>query len=368
MVELKTRQNSIAIRVLSPIDSDWQDLLDTIPHDFYHLPGYLAIEAIRHNATPQAVIIKDDQKVFFLPYLIRDCTYILSSSQSGLVYDVVSPYGYPGILVNQAGQDPDFIRRCLSLTYNYWNESNICAAFIRLHPILNTYTDRSFFDDGNFVFCDQGDVVTCDLNKELTDIWQQIRSSHRTKINKLTRAGFIVKVGAVDEYLDAFIDIYQETMNRVNAADTYYFTRTYFESLSQLLGDRMKICVVEIDGKIVAASLVTELSGIVQYYLGGTKTEFLRQSPATIMFKHVIKWAKQRNNRLLNLGGGLGGNHDSLYHFKAGFSDESHPFSTLKTIVNQEKYNQLIAAKAESSGRSKLEIENTSFFPAYRSC
>ena len=368
MVELKMRQNSITIRVLSPTDSDWQDLLDTIPHDFYHLPGYLVIEAIRSNATPQAIIIKDDQKVFFLPYLIRDCTYILSNSQSGLIYDVVSPYGYPGILVNQVGQDPDFIRRCLSLTYNYWNERNICAAFIRLHPILNTYIDRSFFDDDKFVFCNQGDVVTCDLNKELKDIWYQIRSSHRTKINRLTRAGFIVKVGAVDEYLDVFIDIYQETMNRVNAADSYYFTRNYFETLSQLLGDRMKICVVEIDGKIVAASLVTELSGIVQYYLGGTKTEFLRQSPATIMFKHVIKWAKQRNNTLLNLGGGLGGNHDSLYHFKAGFSDESHSFSTLKTIVNQEKYNQLIAAKAESLGRSRVEIENTSFFPAYRSC
>jgi Acetyltransferase (GNAT) domain len=366
MVELQTRQNSMTIRVASPTDSDWKELLDTIAHDFYHLPGYLALEATRYNAIPEAIIIKDDGKVFFLPYLIRDCSYILNNDESDLIYDVVSPYGYPGILVNQAGENPGFLRRCLDITYRYWNERNICSAFIRLHPILNSYIDLSFFDNDKFVFCQQGNVVTCDLTKEMKDISKQIRSSHRTKINKLTRTGFIVKVGAVDEYLDVFIDIYRETMNRVNAADTYYFTQAYFETLSQILGDRVKICIVEIDGVIVAASLITELNGIIQYYLGGTRTDFLRQSPATIMFKHIIEWAKQRNNILLNLGGGLGGNHDSLYHFKAGFSDEYHSFSTLKTIVDREKYNQLIAARAESLERSRLEIESTSFFPAYR--
>ena len=366
MIELKMRQNSMIVRVVSPTDSRWQDLLDTVPHDFYHLPGYLALEAARHNAIPEAIIIKDDEKVFFLPYLIRDCSSILNSNESDRIYDVVSPYGYPGILVNQAGENADFIKRCLNLTYKCWNEKNICSAFIRLHPILNSYVDISFFDSDKFVFCNQGNVVTCDLTKELKDIWKQIRSSHRTKINKLTRAEFIVKIGTVDEYLDVFVDVYRETMDRVHAADAYYFTQAYFETLAQTLGDRMKVCVVEINGEVVATSLITELNGIVQYYLGGTRTDFLRQSPATIMFKYIIEWAKKRNNILLNLGGGLGGKHDSLYHFKAGFSDESHPFSTIKTIVDREKYSRLVAARSESLGRSSTDVENTSFFPAYR--
>ncbi len=365
MIELKMRQDSMIVRVVSPTDSRWQDLLDTIPHDFYHLPGYLGLEAVRHDAVPEAIIIKDDGKVFFLPYLIRDCSYILNC-ESERIYDVVSPYGYPGILVNQAGQNPDFIKKCLNLTYKHWNEKNICSAFIRLHPILNSYIDSSLFDRDKFIFCNQGNVVTCDLTKDLQDIWKQIRASHRTKINKLTRAEFVVKIGTVDEYLDVFVDIYRETMDRVNAADAYYFTQAYFETLAQTLGDRIKICIVEIDGEVAATSLITELNGIVQYYLGGTKTNFLRQSPATIMFRYIIEWAKKRNNILLNLGGGLGGNHDSLYHFKAGFSDESHAFSTIKTIVDREKYSLLVAARSESLGRSSTELESTSFFPAYR--
>jgi Acetyltransferase (GNAT) domain len=369
MVELRMRRDSIITQVISPNDSRWQKLLETIPHDFYHLPGYLSLEATRHHAVPEALIIQDDQKIFFLPYLIRDCSSILASNshQSDRIYDVVSPYGYPGSLVSQAGQNPEFINRCLDLLYHHWQERNICSAFIRLHPILSSYLNHALFDDHKFVFCNQGNVVTCDLTKDFSEIWRQVRPSHRTKINKLTRAGFVAKIGLVDEYLDVFIDIYRETMDRVNALESYYFTQDYFESIFQVLGDRIKICVVEIDDHVVAASLITECSGIIQYYLGGTRTEFLRQSPATMMFKFIIEWGKHRNNTLLNLGGGIGGSQDSLYHFKAGFSDEFKAFTTIKTIVDREKYTRLVAARANSLGVSSAELENTSFFPAYRS-
>ena len=336
------------------------------------------MEAARHNAKPEAFIVKSDEKIFFLPYLVRDCSDILSESNHQFVggelspvenriYDVVSPYGYPGMLVSQAGQNPEFIKKCLNLIYDYWQENNICSAFIRLHPILNAYISSSLIDDNKYMFCQQGDVVTCNLTKTIEGITKQIRASHRTKINRLIRAGFIVSMGPVAEYLDVFIDIYRETMDRVKATDGYYFTQAYFDRLVRVLGDKLKVCIVEINGEVVAASLITEFDGIVQYHLGGTKTEFLRQSPATIMFKYTIEWAKQRNNRLLNLGGGLGGNYDSLYHFKAGFSDERESFATIKTIVDREKYDRLVQDVAQLKGISKLELESTSFFPAYRS-
>jgi hypothetical protein len=370
MLELQTRQNSIAIQVVSPTDSDWQELLDTIPYDFYHLPGYLALEATRYNAIPEAIIIKDDGKVFFLPYSIRDCSHLLNSSnyQVERVYDIVSPYGYPGILVNQAGQNPEFIKKCLNLAHSYWQGKNICSAFIRLHPILNSYIDNSIYSSDKFILCSQGDVVTCDLSKDIKEIYKQIRSNHRNKISKLNRCECTVEIVPADrKHLDAFMDIYQETMQRVNASNAYYFTRDYFESLVQVLGDRLNICTVAIDGQIIASGLITELNGIVQYHLSGTKTMFVKQSPTTIMIKYVIEWAKQRNNKYLNLGGGLGGSRDSLYYFKSGFSNEVKHFTTIKTIVDRENYHRLITARAEYLGVSSLDIENTSFFPAYRS-
>ncbi len=362
-------------QIVPTADSRWQQCLDTIPHDFYHLPGYLDLEGNRHHATPEAILIQDEEKIFFLPYLVRDCTNLLEPNNFGgdysavgvRTYDIISPYGYPGPLLNQAGEEPTFIKKCFNLIHENWHQRNICSAFIRLHPLLNSYIDI-IEDRDPFIVCNQGDVVVCDLTKDSSDIWQQTRINHRRKITKLGKSGFTAKVRSLNECLDVFIDIYQETMDRVNAKSSYYFKREYFQSLDHILKGRLHVCVVEIDGEVVSASLMTELNGIVQYHLGGTKTKFLPHSPATMMFDYMIKWSKQRENRYLNLGGGLGGNQDSLYHFKAGFSDQVRPFMTMKTIVNQDIYNQLTYLRAESLGITIPVALSTSFFPAYRSC
>ena len=376
MMGLELSQRSMLAKIVSPVDLDWQECLNTIPHDFYHLPGYLELEAHRQNATAEAIVIRNGLEVFFLPYLIRECDRHedIDKSARDRIYDVISPYGYSGILVSSVGQNPIFIKKCLTLIYDYWQQQHICSAFIRLHPILNSYIDSSMFASDIAVenkdlktnLSPRGNVIVCDLTNDLDDIWKQIRSSHRTKISKLRRSGFTVRMVPAEKYLDVFIGIYLETMSRVNASKIYYFTKDYFEKLVQVLGDRLALCVVEIDNEVIAASIITEVSGIVQYHLGGTKTEYLPRSPTTLMFDYIIRWAKERNNHYLNLGGGLGSNQDSLYHFKSGFSDRVKSFATIEAIVDRRIYNRLTQSRAEVLGMTLLEIQDTSFFPSYR--
>jgi hypothetical protein len=363
------QQKSILIQVVSPSDLSWQQCLNKIPYDFYHLPEYLELEAQRHEAIAKAIIINDGAEIFFLPYLIRECELAVDRSELGgdRVYDVISPYGYPGMLVSHAGQNPIFIKKCLNLIQAHWRANNICSAFIRLHPLLNSYIDTSLSDSENFIICDRGNVVVVELSTDIDEIWKQTRANHRTKINKLKRDGFTTSIGSMDDYLDVFMDIYQETMNRVNASSAYYFTRDYFNGLGEALGDRLKICVVETNGRVVAASLITEFSGIVQYHLGGTRTEFLPHSPTTLMFNRIVEWAKQRNHRYLNLGGGLGGSQDSLYHFKAGFSDRTKSFMTMQATIDKDLYECLVRARAKALGIEISELQSRSFFPIYRS-
>jgi Acetyltransferase (GNAT) domain len=359
---------SITSQVISPADSEWQRYLDIVPHDFYHLPGYLELEAQRHQGQPEAIAIEDGDRVFFLPYIIRECHQIPDLLALSLtpIYDVIAPYGYPGMVTNLAGQNPQFVEKCLDIVYECWYAKNICSAFLRLHPILNHYIDPARSNPDRFIITERGDVVICDLTNDTDAIWKQIRSSHRTKINKLKRAGFGAKIVSIDS-LDLFIEIYIETMQRVNANATYFFTREYFQSLFRALGDRLQICIVEIDGETAAASLITEVNGIVQYHLGGTRTKFLPQSPTTLMFDYLMRWGKQRDNQYLNLGGGLGSNRDSLYHFKSGFSDRFAPFMTMQSIINKELYTELIYARATTLNRTIAEFEQSAFFPAYRS-
>lgn len=358
----------ITTTVISPTDLAWQQCLQALPHDFYHLAAYLQLEADRYRAQPEAIVICEGEAIFFLPYLIRDClqTRNTSEGESEKIYDAISPYGYPGMLVSPAGQNSKFINKSLQLIRKNWQQRNICSAFIRLHPLLNSYVNADIPNDEDFVVCEQGSVVVVNLANDKDEIWQQIRSSHRTKINRLKRAGFEAKVGSVDRYLDVFMEIYRETMDRVNATSSYYFTNDYFRGLVAALGDRLNICVVETNKRVVAASLITESSGIAQYHLGGTRTEFLPQSPTTIMFNSTIEWAKSRNNRYLNLGGGLGGYQDSLYHFKSGFSQLNKQFMTMKVIVDRDAYDRLTYLRAKSLGLPISEIKNAAFFPAYR--
>lgn len=358
---------SIKAQIILPTDSEWQKYLGTLSHDFYHLPGYLELESQRIHGKPEAIAIEDGDGVFFLPYIIRECPQSEDFRLLGgkPIYDVISPYGYPGILIDRAGQNPLFIKKCLNIVYECWHAKNICSAFLRLHPILNHYIDPSLSNPQRFNICDRGDVVICNLTNDTETIWKQIRSSHRTKINKLKKTGFEAKMVSI-ESLDIFVDIYTETMQRVNANHSYFFTRGYFQQLFQSLGDRLHLCVIESDGETAAASLVAESNGIVQYHLGGTRTKFLPQSPTTLMFDYIMRWGKQRGNKYLNLGGGLGGNRDSLYHFKSGFSDRVASFMTMQSIINKELYTCLIHSRAATLSKTIAECENTAFFPAYR--
>ena len=62
---------------LKPSDDYWVDLLEAMAHDFYHLPEYVDLEARRLNATPEGLLIRQGDRYFFLPYLIRSCAPML---------------------------------------------------------------------------------------------------------------------------------------------------------------------------------------------------------------------------------------------------------------------------------------------------
>jgi hypothetical protein len=75
-------------------------------------------------------------------------------------------------------------------------------------------------------------------------------------------------------------------------------------------------------------------------------------------------WAQERLNRVLHLGGGVGGAYDSLFHFKAGFSDTRADFYSYRLIVDQSRYESLSRVAAmQAEGDSSIP---TNFFPAYR--
>ncbi len=125
--------------------------------------------------------------------------------------------------------------------------------------------------------------------------------------------------------------------------------------------------VAVVDGKIAAAGLFTICDGVVQYHLGGTRDEFLKLSPMALIFDTARLWAIEAGARVLHLGGGVGGaKEDSLFHYKAGFSDRRHDFATWRWVVAPEIYRELCERQTRRNELQGLEPTSADYFPAYR--
>jgi len=275
--------------------------------------------------------------------------------------DVVSPYGYPGILLSDAGRDASFVAQALAALRGNFSTRAFCSAFLRMHPILG----RDFltlFPPGTFA--DSSETVAVDLEMSEAEWLNEMHSGHQRIFKKIPKLGFSVRVVSLTEALDSFMKIYKQTMDRVHATDSYYFDRDYFERLALLPG--IYCCVVDNGPTAIAACIFSVCGGIVELHLGGSLTEFLSKSPFSIAIFHIILWSKKCDHRWVHLGGGVGGKDDSLLRFKSGFSNKRFQFLTSRLVIDEPKYRQLVHLKALDANVPTETVFASDFFPAYR--
>jgi hypothetical protein len=348
------------VETLAINDPRWVTALGILQHDWYHLPSYLLLEAQRIDATPEALLISDKERMLFLPYLVRSCNLLFPELKEPL-FDVVSPYGYPGILLNDAGHDASFASEAMDALRGNFSTRGFCSAFLRMHPILGQ-DFLALFPTGTFM--DSSETVAVDLAMSEADWLNVVHSGHQRIFKKIPKSGFSVRVVSLTEAIDPFMGIYKQTMDRVHATNSYYFDHEYFEQLALLPG--IHCCVVDDGPTAVAACIFSVCGGIVELHLGGTLTEFLSKSPFSIAIFHIILWSKRSGHRWVHLGGGVGGKDDSLLRFKSGFSNKRFQFLTSRLIIDETKYSQLVHLKALAANVPPETVHASNFFPAYR--
>ncbi len=346
---------------LAPDSPRWHEVLSCTAHDFYHLPDYVRLCSRQEGGEALAFLAEENGNRFLVPFILRPID--LLGHDEDQLWDVTCPYGYPSPLLatNRDRGTDAFLERAVDALLEGLRQLNVVSAFFRLHPILALPVEP-LARTGHVV--QHGETVYVDLTLPAEEIWRQTRSNHRRGINRAKREGHVGEIDERWEEFDTFVDIYGETMRRVGAHKFYYFTRDYFAELRQALGDRLHLCVVRIGGEVACAGLFSEVCGIVEYHLGGTREKFLANYPTKIMFDFVRYWAKGRGNRVLHLGGGLGSKEDSLFHFKAGFSNLRRPFFSWRGVVNERAYSALIERYESSWGVQADGFRG--FFPAYR--
>jgi len=353
------------LELLNAQSSKWTDVLASTRHDFYHLPSYLKLESERMGGGPRAILVEEDGHFFFLPLVIRKVD-IFGEEVPGHeeITDGISPYGYtpPLARLPEDGQEI-FMRRVLQTLKDTMYERGLVSLFVRTHPLLPIPAWHVFEEYGSLV--KHGKTVWIDLAKDRNLLWKGTRKSYRYLIRNLKKEGYFVTMDEDWDHLPEFEDLYNRTMDSVNAADQYYFGIEYFKRLKKALEEKIFLCVVkEKPGNVVAAGLFTECSGIVQYHLSGTLRDPEHKNTTKLMLEYVTNWAKERGNRYFHLGGGVGSEEDSLFFFKSGFSKLLSEFYTWRMIVNEDIYQECVEIWEERSGREGIELPD--FFPVYR--
>lgn len=342
---------------------EWKDVLHRCYiYDFYHTPDYHRLAEKRGEGKAVLFVYQVGDYHLALPMLYRSVGNVQGLEGSDW-QDVTSVYGYAGPLASSPQVPGYVIQEFWMALSEFLREQKVVSLFSRLHPLIPM---QVAWCSGMGEISQVGLTVSIDLTIPEDVQWSFYRSNHRRGVNKLKRLGVSCCRDEKGMYLNNFIEIYYQNMQRVNADPFYFFEEGYFKHLLEAHDFETHLFICKLDEKIICGGLFTLCNGIVQYHLGATHTDFLKLAPMKLLLDSVRVWANQRQACVFHLGGGVGGKEDSLYHFKAGFSNQRHPFYLWRWIVNEKAYKQLTKIKAEWNAKHGLKWKIQDFFPAYR--
>lgn len=342
---------------------EWDALVRTFPnYDVYYLSGYANAFFLHGDGTPVLFYYETAQMRGIYAAMMRDVSKIdgfKGKIEEGTCFDLISPYGYGGFLLD--GQvDDESLKALYDEFVQYMRDRHIVCNFTRYSPVLkNAEPMKRIFN-----VIDLGKTVAMDLESEEL-IWSNIIGKCHNKINKAKRNGLVVKHSNSDfELYKTFMEIYKETMDHDDATDYYYFSEEFYRSIHEDMHDEYELFYVELEGKIIAMSIMLFANGYMHYHLSGSLVEYRNMAPTNLLLYEAAKWGSQKGFRLLHLGGGVGSGEDSLYIFKMSFNKNSDfQFSISKDIFDQEKYNELVELRKQVDPYFNVE---SSFFPLYR--
>jgi serine/alanine adding enzyme len=296
----------------------------------------------------ECFIYEEDDKLFLWPYL--------KSRIPGLTdeyYDFETAYGLGGPLVNHA--ERGFLENAFKRFCTVAREGNIIAGFIRFHPLLQNHL---YVSEPCKVFMDR---KTVSLNLSLTqeEIWRnQIHAKHRNVIRKAQSYGLRFEFDRAFTCLDAFQELYNHTMDSVQAEAFYYFTPSYYERMRSTLRGNCGIGTVWLGKEIIAAAIFLYYGIFAHYHLSGSLQKYQHYYPNNYLIYEAALSFKEQGSKIFYLGGGSNNREDnSLYRFKQRFSLENCNFYIGSLILNQDVYDRVCAIWEESHPQKREQYQ-----------
>jgi len=352
----------VSIKVVQshgPERDEWMRRLDDFENSevFAH-PGYLGLfDQPGHNSV--CLFFECDAGRAMYPITLRDLR-CLPYWEGEELFDALSPpYGYGGPFV-----DGDYDTVCTQFfaAYNEWaNDNGLVSEYI------------TFSAKQNYALPYPGDVVErmpCVVratDMEQDPLWMDYKGSVRTDIKNARRQGVTVEVDTTGQHRSEFLAIYESTMDRRQAAQSYRMDNDFLARMEAAIPGYFSYFHARHEGEIVSTELVLISGDSTFFFRGGTFREKLR-TRANLMLKHeIIEWSRQNGKRFYLLGAG-NSETDALFKYKRAFSPRGvQPLRVGKWAAQPEACKRLEAARSDyEQGLGNSWTPRTGFFPAYR--
>ena len=334
--------------------NEWDKVVKSFKlYDVYYLSGYVKAFVIHGDGDPLLFYYENDSVRGINVVMKRDISDISCFSgkiEKNTLFDFATPYGYGGWLIEGDGDITPLL-----LEYEKWCvEHNIVSEFVRYHPIINNANDtKSFYD-----VLPLGKTISMDLSSPEI-IWANLTSKNRNMIRKAQKAGIKIFRGNLPENYAVFKEIYDLTMLSDDARPYYFFNNEFYESIRNDLSEKGQTFWAELDGKIIASSIMISVNGYMNYHLSGSLRNYQHLAPTNLLLYEAALWGSKNGYKSFHLGGGVGSKEDGLYKFKCAFNrSETNQFAIGRKIYLKDVYDEL--SELNNSG-----AEGT-FFPKYR--
>lgn len=322
-------------------------------YDVFYLSGYSKafMKEAPKNGKPILLLYENGEERAINVVFQRDIALddkLTGKFETGLYFDLITPYGYGGFWGNISDWDKlnkHYMTYCMEKCY-------ICE-FVR----FELFTDYYKYYGGD-VETRTHNVVRS-LEMPLDEMWMDFKQKVRKNVKKANTYNLEILIENNEEHLEDFLRIYSSTMDRTDAEAEFYFSKQFYEEMGTMKDNIMYFYVLY-GGKIISAELILYGAENCYSYLGGTDREYFDVRPNDFLKYEIIKWAKKKGLKKFVLGGGYG-KDDGIFQYKLCLAPHGgQDFYIGRKIFNKELYDKLV-------GLRDCEELNKKYFPLYRS-
>lgn len=334
--------------------AEWDKIVKSFDqYDVYNLSGYSKSFKIHGDGEPKLLYYEDDNIRGFNVVMKRDIAddpHFEGKIPKGKWFDLVTPYGYGGWIIEGSGDKTPLFEEYKKLC----RDSNIICEFVRFHPVLNNYK----YVEDLYQTEKLGHTIAMDITSPDV-IWSNLTSKNRNMIRKAEKSNIEIVVGNDEDSYRDFRQMYDETMVKNGADEYYFFDEKYYDGLRTDLADNALVFSAIYNGINISSAIVTFANGRLNYHLSGSVYEYRNLAPSNLLLYRAAVWGSEHGMKTFHLGGGIGSQEDNLFKFKKAFyRGELKQFVIGKIIFDKEVYDTLCEMR-------KGDAES-SFFPEYR--